>query len=65
MYISDDANMETVVTQTSAAIREGARHVGKADRPITAGQVAELEIAILELQRMIDMKKILNDAHRS
>jgi hypothetical protein len=57
MYIHDDADMETVVKETVEAIREGARHIGKADRAISATQIAEVETAIKLLQGMLDLKR--------
>lgn len=57
MYLHDDADIATVVTSTAKAILEGARHIGKADRSITAEQIGQLETAVKELQRAIEMKK--------
>lgn len=57
MYLHDDADIATVVTATAKAILEGARHIGKADRSITTEQIGQLETAVKELQRAIEMKK--------
>ena len=56
MYLHDDADMATIVAMTAKAILEGARHVGKAD-DITTEQIGQLEAAIKELQRAIELKK--------
>lgn len=65
MYISDDADMATVVCETVSALKEGARHVGKADRGISPEQIEEIEAAIRTLQSALDFKKRANDAQRS
>jgi len=57
MYIHDDADMATVVVTTAKAILEAARHVGQADRGITREQIGQLEMAIKELQRAIELKR--------
>ena len=57
MYIHDDADIATVVVTTAKAILEGARHVAKADRGISREQIGQLEMAMKELQRAIDLKK--------
>lgn len=57
MYLHDDADMGTVVATTAKAILEGARHVGKADRALSAEQMAQLETAIKELQRVLATRK--------
>lgn len=60
MVIHDDADMATVVHETVSAIRESARHVGKADRAISDSQIAEIEAAILALQNTLNLKKRVN-----
>lgn len=57
MYIHDDADMATVVKETVAALKEGARHIGKADRGISADQIKQVEDAVKHLQNMLDLKK--------
>jgi hypothetical protein len=64
MIFHDDASAETVVSGTTASLREAARMIGKADCILDHGQIAEIEIAIIELQRVIDFKKA-QDAHRT
>ena len=56
MVISEDADMAVVVRETVAALQEGARHIGKADRMMDAEQVREVESAISELQNALQMK---------
>ena len=56
MVISEDADMAVVVRETVAALQEGARHIGKADRMMDAEQVREVESAIAELQNALQMK---------
>lgn len=57
MYLHDDADIATVVTATAKAILDGARHIGKADRPLSKEQTGQLEKAIRELQRTLETKK--------
>lgn len=56
MIIHDDADMEAVVRQTVAALRESAAHVGKADRHISAAQIEEIQEAIAALQNALRFK---------
>jgi hypothetical protein len=65
MIIHDDADMATIVRMTVAALKESARHVGKADRAISNAQIAEIEGAIGRLQDMLALKKRMNDANRT
>ena len=53
MYIHDEADMGTVVTETAKTLLEAGRHIGRADRALSAEQIAQLETAIKELQRSI------------
>jgi hypothetical protein len=46
MYISDDATMDEVVEKTVAALKEAARHVGKADSTIAWSQAKQIKEAI-------------------
>jgi hypothetical protein len=57
MIIHDDADMETVVQETVAALKESAKHVGKADRAVTTEQITEIEAAMGQLQNALDLKK--------
>lgn len=57
MYIGDDAGLDEVVQKTVAAINEGARHIGKADRGMTPEQISKVEVAIKLLQNMLELKK--------
>jgi hypothetical protein len=57
MVIHDDADMAVVVEETVAALHEGANHIGKADRMISAEQIARVEQAIAQLQNALDRKK--------
>lgn len=57
MFIHDDADMDTVVAKTVAAIKEGARHIGKADRSISSVQVKNIEAAVEILQTALRLKK--------
>jgi hypothetical protein len=57
MYRHDDADMAAVVAMTAKAVLEGARHIGNTDRGITTEQIGQLETAIKELQRAIELKK--------
>lgn len=62
MYIDDDANTETVVLATTKAIRESARHIGKADRTVSPQQIGEVEAAIKELQNALNNQRRANNA---
>lgn len=64
MVIHDDADMATVVRETVAALKESARHVGKADRAISDGQIAEIEVAMDGLKRTLELKKGVNETGR-
>ena len=57
MYLHDDADIATVAAMTAKAVLEGARHIGKADRGLTTEQIGQLETAIKELQRAIELNK--------
>ena len=57
MYVHDDTDIATVIATTAKAIMEGARHIGKADRGVTAEQIGQLEKAIRELQLAIGKKR--------
>ncbi|MCO5160878.1 MAG: hypothetical protein M9939_07065 [Mesorhizobium sp.] len=57
MYLHDDADIATVVTATAKAILDGARHIAKGDRVLTSEQRGQLETAVKELQRAIEMRK--------
>lgn len=57
MTIDDDADMPTVVRETVAALKESARHIGKADRGVSPEQIAEVEDAIRSLQSTLRLKK--------
>ncbi len=57
--------MAEVVDKGAAAIKEVARHVGKADRKIGAGQIARIEDAVAQLQKTLDFKKKMLNAPRS
>jgi hypothetical protein len=63
MYIDDDADIATVVEKTVAAIKEGARLIGKirAD-PIDAAQIERVEDAIAELQKILNVRKRMLNA---
>ncbi|QDZ09380.1 hypothetical protein [Devosia ginsengisoli] len=65
MVIHDDADMATVVGETVQAIKESARHVGKADRAISAVQISEIEAAVEILQKTLELKKRVNAVARS
>lgn len=58
MYIHDDADMVEVVQTTVSALKESARHVGKADRSITETQVLEIRKAIAELENALRFKQV-------
>jgi hypothetical protein len=60
MPISHDADTETVVRETVAAIKESALHIGKADRTIELRQIEEIEAAVRLLQGMLTLKKRAN-----
>ncbi|QIJ76171.1 hypothetical protein GU700_17175 [Methylobacterium sp. NI91] len=60
MAIHDDADMETVVGTTVAALQESAHHIGKADRRITDDQIVQVEEAIERLRKTLDLKKRVN-----
>lgn len=57
MVLHDGADMETIVRETVAAFKEGARRIGKADPGISNEQIGEIETALRGLQRTLDMKK--------
>jgi hypothetical protein len=65
MLIHDDADMATVVRETIAALDESARHIGKADRSITAEEIGEIEASMKRLQDGLDFKKRANSAARA
>ena len=60
MAIHDDADMETVVKVTVTSLQESDLHIGKADRQITEGQIAQVEAAIERLRKTLDFKKRIN-----
>jgi hypothetical protein len=60
MPIHDDADMATVVKETIARIKEGALHIGKADRRIEPDQIKQVEDAIQLLQNTLNNKKRVN-----
>lgn len=57
MAIHDDDDMGTIVKATVDALKEGAFHIGKADRGISSDQIAEVEAAVKSLQSILDLKK--------
>jgi hypothetical protein len=65
MVIHDDADMAEVVRESVAALKESARHVGKADRHISDSQIAEIEAAMDVLKKTLELKKRVNDTGRS
>ena len=60
----DDLDIATVVKETVAALRKGARMIGKADRRIEVDQINEVEEAIKLLQNTLNFKRRMRDAER-
>ena len=60
MVFHDDASSEDVARQTAGAIREAARMLGKADRGIHNADIQELQLAMIELQKVLDFKARIN-----
>jgi hypothetical protein len=60
MAIHDDADMATIVSTTVSAIKEGALHIGKADRHITPAQIEEVRAAIAVLVKTLGFKEKVN-----
>lgn len=60
MIFHDDASSEEVAKKTASAIREAARMFGKADLGVHNADIQELQLAMLELEKVLDFKGRMN-----
>lgn len=56
MYIHDDADTDTVVSQTLGALKEIQRSIGKIGISPTPQQIEEIAAALKGVQDMLDFK---------
>jgi hypothetical protein len=60
MVFHDDASSQEVAKETAQTIREAARMIGKADRGIHDADIQELQLAMMDLTRVLDFKASIN-----
>lgn len=65
MIIHDDADGATIAKETIAAARECARMIGKIGPKFTATELSDMEEAVGRITKAIELKKRMNNAHRT
>ena len=60
MVFHDGTPSEQVARETAAVIREAARMIGKADRRIHNSDIHVLQLAIVELENILNLKSRIN-----